>query len=256
MDEKEYKATEIQESFMEFKREIAKGAENSRTGKAIPQRVIAQFEAAEKSKDREVEKVRLKNINLRTHLKKLEQHLRAKEQLAEGLHLIDFEQLKIENQTLNEKIEERNEELHKLRKKTTETVQVLTHIKEKLQFVHVENQTLKKNLEGIEDELTNQRNHLTKTKQERDATRASNAELRRKQGFANSGKLVDDFEKRNVRHILKCLILPNSNGVVGPRAIRKSQVGNDSKACIFAGSQQKACTYEEKTNSVKNIIII
>jgi len=29
--------------------------------------------------------------------------------LADGLHLIDFEQLKIENQTYNEKIEERNE---------------------------------------------------------------------------------------------------------------------------------------------------
>lgn len=42
------------------------------------------------------------------------------------LHLIDFEQLKIENQTVNEKIEERNEELLKLRKKNTTTVQV-TH---------------------------------------------------------------------------------------------------------------------------------
>jgi len=31
------------------------------------------------------------------------------EELADGLHLIDFEQLKIENQTYNEKIEERNE---------------------------------------------------------------------------------------------------------------------------------------------------
>ena len=46
------------------------------------------------------------------------------EELAEGLHLIDFEQLKIENQSLNEKIEERNEELAKLRKKTAHTVQV------------------------------------------------------------------------------------------------------------------------------------
>ena len=39
------------------------------------------------------------------------------EELAEGLHLIDFEQLKIENQTYNEKIEERNEvscERHRL----------------------------------------------------------------------------------------------------------------------------------------------
>lgn len=40
------------------------------------------------------------------------------------LHLIDFEQLKIENQTVNEKIEERNEEILKLRKKNTTTVQV------------------------------------------------------------------------------------------------------------------------------------
>ena len=46
------------------------------------------------------------------------------EELAAGLHLIDFEQLKIENQSLNEKIEERNEELLKLRRKTTSTVQV------------------------------------------------------------------------------------------------------------------------------------
>ena len=36
---------------------------------------------------------------------------------------------------LNEKIEERNEDLVKLRRKITGTVQVLTHVKEKLQFV-------------------------------------------------------------------------------------------------------------------------
>ena len=43
-----------------------------------------------------------------------------------------FEQLKIENQTLNEKIEERNEELHKLKKKITCTVVILSHTREKL----------------------------------------------------------------------------------------------------------------------------
>ena len=57
-------------------------------------------------------------------MKRIEHTLKQKEELAEGLHLIDFEQLKIENQSLNEKIEERNEELLKLRKKTTTTVQV------------------------------------------------------------------------------------------------------------------------------------
>lgn len=196
LDEKESKVTEIQDSFLEFKREIAKNAENMRTGKPIPKRVIAQFEAADVKKDQEVEKVRLKNINLRTHLKKLEQQLHAKEQLAEGLHLIDFEQLKIENQTLNEKIEERNEELHKLRKKTTSTVQVLTHIKEKLQFVLAENQTLKRDSAELEEALTVNRDKLARRKKERDANRQLAQKLKGKEGFAKSELLIEDFEKR------------------------------------------------------------
>ena len=94
----------------------------SHTSKPIPPKLIASFEKAEEEKDADLEKMRLSNINRRNHLRKLEQTLRQKEKLADGLHLIDFEQLKIENQTLNEKIEERNEELLKLRKKTTTTV--------------------------------------------------------------------------------------------------------------------------------------
>lgn len=196
LDEKEAKVTEIQDSFLEFKREIAKNAENTRTGKPIAARVIAQFEAAELKKDQEVEKIRLKHINLRTHLKKLEQQLHAKEQLAEGLHLIDFEQLKIENQTLNEKIEERNEELHKLRKKTTATVQVLTHIKEKLQFLLAENHTLKKESAELEEALNGNRDKLAKRKKERDANRTALHNLKSKDGFAQSELLIEDYEKR------------------------------------------------------------
>ncbi|KAG6957755.1 hypothetical protein JG688_00010838 [Phytophthora aleatoria] len=196
LDEKEAKVTEIQDAFLEFKREVARNAENLRTGKPIAKRVIAQFEAAELRKDQDVEKVRLKHINLRTHLKKLEQQLHAKEQLAEGLHLIDFEQLKIENQTLNEKIEERNEELHKLRKKTTSTVQVLTHIKEKLQFVLAENQMLKRDSQELEEALTANRDQLAHKKKDRDATRQLAARLKSKDGFAKSELLIEDFDKR------------------------------------------------------------
>ena len=161
----------IAESFREFKREIARGAENSRTGKPIPKRVIEQFEEMELKREEEAEKVRLKNINLRMTLKKLENSLRAKEQLAEGLHLIDFEQLKIENQTLNEKIEERNEELHKLRKKNTSNVQVLTHIKEKLQFVAAENAVVRRRLTELDAELSRERDRLTKAKRDREVLR-------------------------------------------------------------------------------------
>lgn len=54
---------------------------------------------------------------------RLEATVRQKEELAQGLHLIDFEQLKIENQALTEKIEERGEELLKLRRRITTTAQ-------------------------------------------------------------------------------------------------------------------------------------
>ena len=73
------------------------------------------------------------------------------EQLAEGLHMIDFEQLKINNVDLNEKIEERNEDILKLRKKVTATVEVLTHVKEKLQFLQAENLEKKAQLRALEE---------------------------------------------------------------------------------------------------------
>ena len=84
------------------------------------------LQTAEAKKEQEVIAVRLENIKLKNRLKKREQQLKEKEELAEGLHLIDFEQLKIENQTYHEKIEERNEELLKLRRKITTNVQVGT----------------------------------------------------------------------------------------------------------------------------------
>lgn len=187
----------IKETFAHYRREISRQSLNSRTGKPIPVKIIQQFEETQTLKEEEVQRVRLKNIMLTAALKKLEAALREKEQLAEGLHLIDFEQLKIENQTLNEKIEERNEELQKLRKKTRTTVQVLTHVKEKLQFVQGEVGQHKEELVHHDQQLTMKRDKLTKAKYTREAMRAKNEALRQSQGFVGSDLLVRDYTKRN-----------------------------------------------------------
>lgn len=123
LEEKRAKGIECRDSFREFKRSIARHAEYSRTGKQIPLRIIQEIEDFELDSDANLEAVRGSNISLKNRLCKQELQLRKKDELAENLHVIDFEQLKIENQTLNEKIEERHEELHKLRKKTVITVQ-------------------------------------------------------------------------------------------------------------------------------------
>ena len=250
LDREDEKATELSDSFKAFKREIAKEARHSRTDKPIKLKRILAFEAAEESKDREVAEVRLKHINLMYQLNQLEDQVKVrvskslyfwtcsdftkndfyliaqeKEELAEGLHLIDFEQLKIENQTLNEKIEERNDELHKLRKKTTTTVQVLTHIKEKLQFVQQENLVLQKEMGTLDVSVTVLRDRMTKAKKSRDSLRSENALLKQKQGFIGSDFLVQDFEEREVwlqsNYVLLSVPCPHSSLI---RALHSYQI--------------------------------
>lgn len=196
MEEKKVLVDEMTAQYFEFKKGVAKGAVNSRSGKPLAPKDIEQYISSEKKKEEEVIAVRLENIKLMNKLKKRETQLKQKEELADGLHLIDFEQLKIENQTYNEKIEERNEELLKLRKKITTTVQVLTHVKEKLQFVQAENAGQRDKLKLVEFDVAKKRDILSRTKQARDHLRIDNVKLRKKCGLIGQESLLRDLEVR------------------------------------------------------------
>merc|ERR1711936_1313563 len=69
--------------FMEFKMQVAIKAINSRSGKPIPQKDLDQYVINENKKEKEVVDVRLENIKLKNKLKKKEQQLKSKEELAE-----------------------------------------------------------------------------------------------------------------------------------------------------------------------------
>ena len=127
-----------------------------------------------------------------------QEELREKEQLAEGLHLVDFEQLKIENQTLHEKIEERNEELQKFVKKTTKTVQVLTHMKEKLQFVSAKRELLRQNMSELESSVAAARDRLNSLKADCDSRkrRSKDKSSNDSDGDMIPRSLMKDYESR------------------------------------------------------------
>lgn len=93
--------------------------------------------------------------------------------------------------------------MHKLRKKTVITVQVITHMREKLQFIQQENQVLKAELAQLDQELASQRDLVAKTKHERDDYRSENAKLRQATGIVNSEHLTKDYEDR--QNLLKRL---------------------------------------------------
>ena len=153
LNEKQAKCHEIEQQFKELKRSVAQNAVMSRTGKKINKKILEEWDETESMKDQEVHQYRLQNIALRNRLANKEKILKKREQLADGLHLIDFEQLKIENQTLNEKIEERNEELHRLSTKIQTNVVILSHHREKLQYIVELNRIENKKLEELKNQL-------------------------------------------------------------------------------------------------------
>ena len=57
--------------------------------------------------------------------KKLEMQIKQKEEMGEVLHEVDFNQLKIENQQYLEKIDEKNQELLRLKLMAGNTLQVI-----------------------------------------------------------------------------------------------------------------------------------
>lgn len=139
------------------------------------------------------------NISLKNKLAKVEVNLKKRDELAEGLHVVDFEQLKVENQTLNEKIEERQEELRRLRKKTLSRVQISTHLKEKLVYVARQNDALRGELGLLEQSVTERREAVGGVKKERDDSRGELGKMKEQVGISSNTKMEVDFEDRKKR---------------------------------------------------------
>ncbi|XP_022521182.2 coiled-coil domain-containing protein 96 isoform X2 [Astyanax mexicanus] len=118
------------------------------------------------------------------------------EELDVGQHMVDFEQLKSENQVNREKIEECKEKLLKQKKKNSETVQALTHVKEKIQFVQVENQEKRAQLTGLDALVSQKQEVLTRMKQARDGLRVDNLRLHQSSGLLAYPTLLRDMEEK------------------------------------------------------------
>ncbi|KAM8804109.1 cilia- and flagella-associated protein 184 [Rhynchonycteris naso] len=194
-------------SFQARKKQVMMQAMGScwmRGGRQAALQEVEQIQALEDKKEKEMSAVRLENVQLKQSLVHFATRMRTQEDMAEGLLLIDFEQLKIENQTFNEKVEARNEELLKLRNKVNNNVQIITHVKEKLHFVDIENARKKSQLLEIETQVALKRDLLTKTKQARDRLRTDNIKLNQKCGLLGKEPLLRDMEdKVGKRELLK-----------------------------------------------------
>jgi len=195
LEEKQKNCIDIKKAFRGLMTEVSKNAVYTKTDRGIGDRRLREWDKTEEEKIQELQLLRLENIRLRNTMTKNQNLLKKKEELAEGLHLIDYEQLKIENQTLCEKIEERNEDLHRLRKSNTSVVQVLTHVKEKLEFERRQNMYLSTEGADLMKSSNNLRFSLGDLKKDTKKFRLQNEDLQAQTGIMTNPWLRRDFER-------------------------------------------------------------
>jgi hypothetical protein len=175
------RSNEMKASFKDFKRAVAECAEFNRTGKKLTKKELDRWEKDDDAVDEELKQERFTYITNKRKTRVVEEELKKKDKLAEGLHVIDFEQLKIENQTLNEKIEERNAAIHMLNTKIRKSVIMYTHMREKLHQLNQEYETLVKKegtVNGIADKALE------------DKKRAKDLQLEKEKEFQKKKKAV------------------------------------------------------------------
>lgn len=102
----------------------------------------------------EVGKTRLAYIKLRNKVTEKRARMKSFDQIGPNLHLIDYEQLKVENQSHVDKIEEREDELLKLRTKCSGAIQCLAHVREKSAALEVDIISLRDTLEDVQMDYT------------------------------------------------------------------------------------------------------
>ncbi|KAL2762355.1 coiled-coil domain-containing protein 113 isoform 2 [Daubentonia madagascariensis] len=132
IDEADIRWTEVQREVHEFEKDILKTISKKKGSILATQKVMKYIEDMNHRRDNMKDKLRLKNVSLKVHRKKMLLQLRQKEEVGEALHDVDFQQLKIENAQFLETIEGRNQELIQLKLASGNTLQVLNTYKSRL----------------------------------------------------------------------------------------------------------------------------
>jgi hypothetical protein len=192
----EERKREVYKILMNYKEELLSNAEY-RKGTKIPRDHIDKWLDKEKESEDDIRKLRIENIKNTLELNRLNKELKKMEEYFEGLHLIDFEQLKIENNTLTEKIEDRNEEIHKLRNKINNNVQILAHLQEKYSYVNKDYKEKKSEEEKHKDKLIAKKDQLTKSKVDNEKNTLKKLQSKLKIDQINSTSLKKYYSQTN-----------------------------------------------------------
>ena len=116
--------------------------------------------------------------------------------MGEVLHVIDFDQLKIENQQYLEKIKERNKELALLKQTASKTVQVLNSLKGKLNSLTSQSSALEVQTAEKEQALKSIKDEIVQVQKEKELAEKINRRYKKKQTEMRMPQVMDYVHRR------------------------------------------------------------
>uniref|UniRef100_A0A147AXG9 Cilia and flagella associated protein 184 n=1 Tax=Fundulus heteroclitus TaxID=8078 RepID=A0A147AXG9_FUNHE len=193
--EKLDKAEEEWEALMALKRDAAVAALSRRLGKEPARSKVKAVLAAERLRQAELTKLRLKHFKLSFRIRRLEAELREGAEHGEDPLQVQFEQLRADMLERKKQAEKEGEEALKLQKKIAGCLEVLSNMKEKLHWSQAEVQAKRQQLAEVEVMVARKRELLTRTKQDRNGLQRDNQRLKERRGLLQNRDLLRDFEE-------------------------------------------------------------
>lgn len=194
---------EMRKETYEFKRDIVIGGENQRTGTIMAEKVIRYSEEKIKQKTALVEKIKLKNTAMKNHRGKMDAQVKHKEEQGDSLHSIDFHQLQIKNSQFNQKRNERNAELLKLKMTTGKTVQVLNTAKRQLNDLLSEGKRIRKDLTDRQEATVKLTDELGKVQTEVKKEKKKNKKYKIQQSNPDMPQVMDYVNQKSAEYDLQ-----------------------------------------------------
>lgn len=166
----------------------------SKTGDRFPREEYQKFEQTELKQLDVIRGLLRDNAIIAARNQKMERDLRDKTTLEDGLNIIEFEQLKIENQSLQEKIEDGKEELAKLQQKLESLVHLHLHLVEKLEYTTEGNRKQLGRDRQLNEGIQELKDRIPQLKKRRDQMRQELQTVKAQSGFLVNRELLKDFE--------------------------------------------------------------
>lgn len=170
LEEKKKTVEDIRETLYNFKRDIASKAVCMKTGKPISMKIIDELLNKEKEKQNELEQERIKTIQSKIEVKKMERKLWFhKNELSEHLDLLfdGYEQTQSENSNYKKKNDEREKELQKLASKKESIQQNITKMKKYIQELTIQEKGIQSSMEEKEKILDEKERDLIRYKRQK-----------------------------------------------------------------------------------------